>query len=450
MLYRKAYDYLLNWKSQKNKKALLITGARQTGKTFIVREFGRKNYQNFIEINFITNPEATQIFSGDLNVETIIINLSAYTRKAMSAGNTLIFLDEIQECPEARTAIKFLVDNGRFDYIESGLLLSINYKTVKSYPVGYEEIYKMYPLDFEEFSIANGLPSDTIVYLKKSFESVVPVTESVHQSMLKLFRYYIFVGGMPAVVEKFIETQNIAEVLNVQNNIISPYRQDIIKYSSSGQEKFKTIFDMIPAELNDKNRRFMLSDIKDTARMLRYESSFNWLSDAGVALPCYNITEPKLPLEINTQSNLFKLFLCDTGLLCAMSLGNIQFDILQGDLSVNMGSILENIFAQIFTTNHFKLRYYNKKKIGEIDFIIQQGKSVIPVEIKSGNDFKNHKALNNLLEVKEWGLDAAIVFCKENILSENKITYYPWYLSMFFQQEALPNDLKIDVDVVNV
>ena len=194
----------------------------------------------------------------------------------------------------------------------------------------------------------------------------------------------------------------------------------------------------------------MLSDIKNTARMLRYESSFNWLSDAGVVLPCYNITEPKLPLELNTQSNLFKLFLCDTGLLCAMLLGNFQFDILQDDLSVNMGSILENIFAQIFTANHFKLRYYNKKKIGEIDFIIQQGKSVIPVEIKSGNDFKSHKALNNLLGVKEWGLETAIVFCKENIISDGKITYYPWYLSMFFQQESLPSDLKVDLDIANV
>ena len=448
MLYRKAYDYLMNWKSNVKKKALLITGARQIGKTYIIRKFGNDNYENFIEINFITNPDAAKIFSGDLSAETIIINLTAYTKKSVKPGKSLIFFDEIQECPEARTAIKFLVDDGRFDYIESGSLLGVNYKTVKSYPVGYEDIYQMYPMDFEEFALANGLQKNTVEYLRKCYTDVETVSESVHLSMQKLFRYYVIVGGMPAAVQAFVDTNDIAEVLRVQNDIIALYRQDITKYSSNNQEKIKSIFDMIPAELNDKNRRFMLTDIKNTARMLRYETSFNWLVDAGVALPCYNITEPKLPLELNTQSNLFKLFLCDTGLLCAMSLGNIQFDILQGDMSVNMGSILENMFAQIFTANSFDLRYYNKKKIGEIDFIIQQGKSVVPVEIKSGNDYTSHSALNNLLAVEEWKLSKAIVFCKGNVKQDDKITYYPWYMSMFFKQEKLPDSLKVDIDIV--
>lgn len=450
MLYRKAYDYLLDWKNRHDKKALLVTGARQIGKTYIIRKFAKENYENFVEINFITNPEASKIFSGDLNADTLVINLTAYTRQSLKKGKTLIFFDEIQECPSARTAIKFLVDDGRFDYIESGSLLGVNYKEVKSYPVGYEEIYQMYPLDFEEFSIANGVQKDTIRYLRKCYEEKTEISEAVHQSMLKLFRYYIIVGGMPAVVQKFTDIQDIGEVIKIQRDILALYRQDISKYANSNREKIKSIFDMIPAELNNKNRRFTLTNIKGTARMLRYETSFNWLNDAGVALSCYNITEPKLPLELNLQNNLFKLFLCDTGLLCAESMGNIQFDILAGDLSVNMGSILENVFAQELVSKGFKLKYYNKKNIGEVDFIVQQGKNVIPIEIKSGNDFDKHKALDNVLSKAEWKIDQGFVFCKGNISLKNNITYLPWYMSMFFKQETPPKHLKVNLDIVNV
>ena len=255
---------------------------------------------------------------------------------------------------------------------------------------------------------------------------------------------------MPAVVQKFVDTKDIGEVLKIQKDILDLYRQDISKYSDNNKEKIKSIFDLIPAQLNDRNRRFTLSDIKNSARMLRYETSFNWLADAGVALPCYNITEPVLPLELNLQNNLFKLFLCDTGLLCAASMGNIQFDILSGDLSVNMGSILENVFAQELISNGFLLRYFNKKNIGEIDFIVQKGKSAVPIEIKSGNDYTKHKALDNLIAKQSWNINSGIVFCKGNLEIENGITYYPWYMSMFFKQETLPEHLKVNVDIVNI
>lgn len=450
MLQRKAYEHLVKWKNTTDKKALLITGARQIGKTYIIRKFAEENYSNFIEINFITNPDAAKIFNGDLNAETILINLTAYTQNPLVKGDTLIFFDEIQECPSARTAIKFLVDDGQFDYIESGSLLGVRYKEVKSYPVGYEENYRMYPLDFEEFATANGIQPQTIEYLKKCYDNKETVTEAVHQSMLKLFQYYIIVGGMPAVVQKFVDTKDIGEVLKIQKDILDLYRQDISKYSDNNKEKIKSIFDLIPAQLNDRNRRFTLSDIKNSARMLRYETSFNWLADAGVALPCYNITEPVLPLELNLQNNLFKLFLCDTGLLCAASMGNIQFDILSGDLSVNMGSILENVFAQELVSNGFLLRYFNKKNIGENDFIVQKGKSAVPIEIKSGNDYTKHKALDNLIAKQSWNINSGIVFCKGNLEIENGITYYPWYMSMFFKQETLPEHLKVNVDIVNI
>lgn len=446
MLYRKAYEKLRDWKNNDARKALLVTGARQIGKTYLVREFGLQNYENFVEINFITDPRAASIFSNNLNAETLVMNMTAYLMKPMLPGKTLVFFDEIQECPMARTAIKFLVEDGRFDYIESGSLLGVNYKEVQSYPVGYEETLQMYPMDFEEFAIANGVQGKTISHLKECYDRGIPVNEAVHRSMLDLFRYYVIVGGMPAVVQRFVETHDIGEVLKIQTDILSLYRQDITKYSQNDKIRIKNIFDRIPAQLNTQNRRFLLADISKAARMYRYESSFLWLSDAGVALPCYNVTEPRVPLKINEKNNLFKLFLGDTGLLCAASMENVQFDILGGDLTVNMGSILENVFAQQFKANGFELRYLNRKGLGEIDFILQQGKSVIPVEVKSGSDYENHAALNNLLKVTEWKIIKALLFCQGNVKKGEQITYLPWYMVMFFKQERLPDHLVVHLD----
>lgn len=449
MLKRQIYKSFIKWQeSKKNKKALLVTGARQTGKTFLIRVFGKEYYNNFIEINFITEPKAMEIFSGNLSADILIANLTAYVKKEMKPGKTLVFFDEIQECPAARTAIKFLVEDGRFDYIESGSLLGVRYKEVQSYPVGYEEIIQMFPLDFEEFITAVGVQPETIRLLQDCFEKKIPVSESINQSMIELFRHYIIVGGMPAAVQQFIDSRDIGEVVRIQNNILALYRQDISKYALNDKIRVKDIFDRIPSQLNDQNRRFILSEINSNSRMNRYESSFLWLSDAGVALPCYNVSEPKAPLELNKKSSLFKLFLGDTGLLCAACLENVQFDILQGDLSVNLGSILENIFAQILSANGFNLYYMNKKKTGEIDFILQRGKCIVPVEIKSGNDYERHTALNNILMTEEWNIENAYVFCKGNVKSIDKITYLPWYMCMFFKQENLPEHLYVNLNLI--
>lgn len=446
-MYRKAEKILQAWKANPKKKALLITGQRQAGKTYIVREFGKANYKHYVEINFITTPSAKDIFSGDLNADTLIMNLTAFIGKSLEKGKTLIFLDEIQECPNARTAIKFLVDDGRFDYIESGSLLGVQYKQVPSYPVGYEEIYQMYPMDFEEFCIANGVQPSTLDYLRKCYEKQTPITDSIHQTMSNLFKYYIVVGGMPDVVKRFINTHDIGQVVNVQRDIIAQYRQDISKYSTTGKNMINNIFDNIPSQLDDKNRRFMLSSVQKNARLRDYEDSFVWLSDAGVALPCYNLTEPKIPLKINEQSRLFKLYMSDVGLLCAMSLENIQFEILQGNLSINMGGILENAFAELLKANGFSLRYLNKKNIGELDFVVQQNDEVMPIEIKSGKDYKTHAALNNALKVKEWNLKKGIVFCMDNIQKTERITYLPWYLVMFLKQNNHDESMIVNVDL---
>ena len=448
MLYRKAYDKLLEWKNQPKRKALCIMGARQIGKTTVIRQFGQDQYECFVEVNFITDPDAAKIFAGNLDANTIITNLTAYTRKPMIPGKTLVLLDEIQACPDARTAIKFLVEDGRFDYIESGSLLGVKYKEVRSYPVGFEELYQMYPMDLEEYLWANGVQKSTIQYLKGCYDNHTPVTDAIHQTLSKLFYSYIVVGGMPDVVQTYVDTHDIAQVIARQTEILELYRLDIAQYAEgSDKVKIRAIFDSIPSQLNDKKRRFILSALDPNGRQLRYADSFNWLADAGVALPCYNVEEPQPPLTLNEKRNLFKLFMGDTGLLCAACMENVQFGILNGDLQINMGSILENMIAQQLRSNGFHLNYYDGKKTGEIDFVIQNGMGVDLVEVKSGNDFKVHSALNKICKVEGWTFDHATVFCKGNVETDSGVQYYPWYMIMFMTAYQAPKEMKYEIDL---
>ena len=451
MLYRKAYDRLLQWKQNKNKTALCIQGARQIGKTTVVREFGKNEYKCFVEFNFVSDLDARKIFDGNLDANTIIEGITALSMKQLIPGDTLILFDEIQECPNARTAIKFLVEDGRFDYIETGSLLGVKNKIVRSLPVGFEELYTMYPMDFEEFILANGLQRSIINSLRKSYEDKTPILDVVHTTLTKLFNAYIVVGGMPKVVKMYIDTHDITRVIASQNEIIELYRQDIAKYAdASDRPKIRSIFDSIPSQLNDKNRRFIISSQKTSARMERYEDSFNWLLDAGVANACFNVSEPVGALKLNEKRNLFKLYAGDTGLLCALSMDNIQFSILNNDLTVNMGSILENVMAQMFVANNYSLHYFEAKKIVEVDFVLQNGSKIDFVEIKSGNDYKKHNTLDRLLEIEELKPNSAIVFCKDNIQCTEKITYYPWYMAMFLKSESIENmTYKVDLDVLN-
>ena len=448
MLYRKAYKKLLDWKAQKNKKALCITGARQIGKTTLIRAFGKENYEHFVELNFITDEKARLIFEGSLDANTIITNLTAYLRQPLTLGKTLILFDEVQACPNVRTAIKFLVEDGRFDYIESGSLLGVRYKEVRSYPVGFEEIYRMYPMDFEEYLLANGVQESTITYLQDCFKEMKPISESVHNTMLKLFQSYIVVGGMPQVVQTYVATHDIGRVIENQKDILEQYRLDIAQYAENNDKlKIKAIFDSIPSQLNEKNRRFILNHIDENGRQNRYADSFRWLSEAGVALACYNVTEPHPPLQLNEKHSLFKLFLADTGLLCAACMENIQFPILNGDLTVNMGSILENAIAQQIKTNGFSLNYYDSKKHGELDFVIQSGTHIDLVEVKSGNDYTKHNALDKVLAVDNWSIRNAYVFCPGNIDVTANITYLPWYMVMFLAPEKIATGTVFEIDI---
>lgn len=448
MLYRKALLHIKKWKQSGARKALMLTGARQIGKTTLVREFAKTAYSHFAELNFLLDEKARTIFDGPLDADTIIANLTAYLRMPLEPGNTLILLDEIQECPRARAAIKFLVEDGRFDYIETGSLLGVRTKDVPSYPVGFEENYRMYPLDFEEFCLANGVQQETISLLQEHFEQRKAVNESIHATMNRLFFAYMVIGGMPEVVQRYVDSQDIAQVVQLQRDILELYRLDISKYAQTHQrEKIRAIFDAIPSQLEDKNRRFILANLSKTARQERYQSSFLWLADAGVALPCYNVSAPTLPLETNVQRSIFKLFMNDTGLLCASALNPIQLDILQGNIDANVGSIAENVIAQELKAHGFDLRYYNNKRIGEVDFIVQSGANVLPIEVKSGNDWLRHTALDNVMDVGEWHIDHAYVLNKGNVKRDKKVTYLPLYFAMFLKPKELPPTLPFSIDL---
>ena len=397
MLYRKVEKKLREFADSDDNKALLITGARQVGKTFVIRDFGKKSFKNFIEINFIENKQALELFKDVSSAEDIIIRISAISQKTLEPKETLIFFDEVQECKEIVTSIKFLVDDGRFKYILSGSLLGVDLKDIRSVPVGYMDEIQMYPLDLEEFAIANGVSAEVLALLESSFESGIPVDNLVHEKMMELFRLYLIVGGMPAVVSKFLSTNNLREVNLEQQSILNAYKKDIAKYDSGNKLYLEDIFSLIPSELNNKNKRFILKDLNENFKFSRYSNSFLWLKDAGVALPTFCVDEPKVPLLLSRSTNLFKLFLSDVGLLAAMYAKDIQVRILNNEADINLGSIYENAAAQELVAHGFNLFYFNSKKQGELDFLIEDGNVVIPIEIKSGKSYNKHTALNNVM-----------------------------------------------------
>ena len=431
MLRRKVMEQLLHWKRDLHGRALLVTGPRQIGKTHIIRQFAREQYKYFLELNFLEEPQAKDIFSGSLDANTIVTALTAYARAPLVPHESLVFFDEIQECPHARTAIKFLVEDGRFDYIESGAPLGVRSDEALSYPVGYEKLLQMFPLDLEEFFWANDIQPEVINHIRTAFENRTPVHPAIHARMSRLFRLYAIVGGMPAAVQEYLASQDMHNVLLLQKDILRRFKQDIETYGGRTRRKIQNILDCVPGELNARNRRFNLADISKSTRYNRYEESFVWLREAGYALPSYSVTEPTPPLRSREKRSLVKLFLCDTGLLCAASQESVQLDILQGNLAVNRGSILENALAQIFTANGFPLWFFNKPKYGEIDFVLQQGKACLPIGVKSGKDYRRHAALSNVLGA--WALGEGIVFCRDNVSTNGKVHYLPWYMAMFLK-----------------
>ena len=446
MINRKINKYLVDY-FEKSKNALLLTGARQVGKTFSIRQFGLSHYECFLELNFADNLSAAKAIASATNANDVLIRLSLLSAKPLVAGKTLIFFDEVQECPEIITAIKFLVEDGRYRYILSGSLLGVDLGNIRSLPVGYMTTKEMFPLDFEEFIEALGVSDNIIKSLKISWNEMIPVDEFIHNKMMQIFRLYLIVGGMPQAVQTYIDSNNLQHVIEIQDSIVEMYKKDISKYDSSRKLYIEELYELIAPELSAKNKRFVLKSLNKNAKFSRLENSFLWLKDAGVALPVYNVEKPKSPLVLARSRNLFKLFLSDVGLLAKQYANGIQLNIISGNDNINYGAIFENFVAQELHAHGFPLFYFNSKKQGEIDFLIEKDGMVVPIEVKSGKDYERHRALRNVLSNLDYNIDKGIVLCNANVSNDNNICYMPIYMIMFMQHNNnLPLKFTINLD----
>ncbi|MDE5877844.1 MAG: ATP-binding protein [Muribaculaceae bacterium] len=447
MLYREITQYLINYYRTSN-NALMLTGARQTGKTYSARQLG-KSFKSFIEINFIESPSACNIFRNISDTDDILLRLSAFTTLPLIKGDTLIFFDEVQACPEVVTQIKFLVDQGDYRYILSGSLLGVELHDLRSQPVGYLGIKEMFPLTLKEFSINLGVSEHIIESLEQCFLNYSQVDTVVHQKMMEIVRLYTVVGGMPAAVNAYLSDNNLQTVIQTQSDIINLYRRDIAQYAAQSEKvKIKEIFDLIPSELDAKNKRFIIKALNQHAKFIRYQDSFLWLKDAGVAIPVFNVENPIAPLKLSETRNLFKLFSNDIGLLCAQYGDGIQLRLLTGDEMINFGAIFENLVAQEFTANTITPYYYNNKRRGEVDFLIFLNGAVLPIEVKSGKSYSRHSALTNLL-ADYSSIPKAIVLCTDNVSANGQIIYLPVYMTMFIRPVQIPPlQFKLDLSAL--
>lgn len=442
MLKRKIDSEFEKWFTQVRKKALFVEGARQVGKTTTIRQFCNTHYKNTIEINFVKRPVAKQAFDGNLDVDTIILNLSAMGYGPFSKGDTVIFLDEIQDCPNARTAIKFLVEDGRFDYIESGSLLGINYKEeegdekeqdgdIASLPVGSEHTLSMFPLDFEEFLWACGIPEPVIDTLRKAFMGSKPLPDFIHNQMMERFRQYLVVGGLPEIVDKFVHNSDFTLTADAQRDLIAGYRRDITKYAKKDKALVRAIFDSIPFQLAKQDKRFVLAELEKGASNRKYADPTQWLLDAGMAYAARSVNSFEMPFANNANQRLFKLYSLDPGVVCYMSLHERQYEIMHGQININEGALAEDFVAAELAKKGYSLFYYDKKSKHELDFLLPENDGVHIVEVKSGDNYKSHASLNYAMEHESERISRATVLCKDNVFTENGITYLPLYMAMF-------------------
>ena len=403
MLQRKIERTLIKWKNTPNHKPLIIKGCRQCGKTFSVNAFAKEYYTHVVYLNFFEHPDYKLAFEGSKQIDSIVMNLTALLPNSrFVSGQTCIILDEIQECSAARTALKFFKIDGRYDVIATGSLLGVcGYKgdetDYNSIPVGYEQHIEMFPLDFEEFLWANGINQEIIELLTKSLQERTPIPPAIHQRMRQLILEYTIVGGMPEVVNRFIATHNMSDVLEEQHSIITGYKEDMIKYAANEDKvRLRATFDSIPRQLSKENKKFQFSVIKKGARAKEYITGIQWLEDAGIIIRCRNLSITELPLEGNAIEDSFKVYMRDTGLFVSMLEEGTQFDILQGRLYGYKGAIFENLIADIFIKMGRKLYYYRKDSGLEIDFVIRYHSECVLVEVKASTG--NTKSTKTILQ----------------------------------------------------
>lgn len=447
MLYRKIASKIESFLKSEKKRMLVVSGARQVGKSYIIREVGMRLYSNFIEVNMEEDKQSNRLFENARTVEDFMIALSTIAgAKMKDSEKTLVFIDEIQAYSHLLTLAKFLVEDGRFTYIASGSQLGIALKTTQSIPIGSIELLSMYPLDFEEFLIANGVGELLINEMRRKFEAKEALNESLHMKVMDYFRKYLLVGGMPSAVNTYLSEHNMVSVRNIHRDISLLYKNDAAKYESESLRKLKIqrIYDMVPSNLEKVKKRIVAKDIelKKGKRMADYQDEFEYLISSGITLEVQAISKPSYPLVENSGKNLLKLYMSDIGLLTGILYHNDVLPIMNDKCGVNLGSVYENVVAQELKAHGFKLYYYDNKKNGEVDFLIDSVDlmSVLPIEVKSGKDYYIHTALNNLLKVDEYKISNGIVFSNEaKVYNNGNVIYMPIYYVMFLRSSAFDN-----------
>lgn len=448
MLYRKIESYIENYLQTDSNKVLIVDGARQIGKSFIIRHAGQKLYKNYIEVNMEEDKLGDRIFADAKTVNDFYLALSVVAGDRMKERmDTLVFIDEIQAYDHLLTLLKFLKADNRFTYIASGSLLGVTLKNTSSIPLGSIEIKHMYPMDFEEFIIANGIGELAISTMRTQFLQCQSLPDSLHAKMLDLFKKYLIVGGLPDAVKTFVEEKNVMAIRKIQEDILTLYGVDASKYEKDHAKlKIQRVYSLVPSNLENKKKRMVAKDIegKKGKRMADYEEEFDYLISAGVVLEVKAISAPSYPLVENCGKNLLKLYLNDVGLLTGLFFKNNIQAIMQDVQSINLGSVYETVVVQELRAHGFNLYYYDNKNNGEVDFLIDDADnlSVIPLEVKSGKDYTVHSALTKFLKVETYNIHQAFVLSNEQkVYQKSGVTYIPIYYIMFFE----PDDAVIGV-----
>ncbi|MBQ9180245.1 MAG: ATP-binding protein [Firmicutes bacterium] len=439
MLRRKIESQIEEWIAN-GTDAMLITGARQTGKTFIIRELLKRNC-DYIELNFLERPELIGLFESAKSTKDLLMRISVAAERELKPKETVVFLDEIQKFPDIVTRIKFLVEEGSYRYILSGSLLGVELKDIRSVPVGYMRVRNMYPLDIEEFFSAIGFGQSVLDQIKHCWNKKELVDEYLHEKMLDAFYLYLIVGGMPQAVQTYIDTNDIAKVSAVHGEITNAYKWDFAQYEENKKLMLTEIFDAIPGELEEKNKRFFINHVAGRKEFDRVKNDFLWLKNAGAVIPVYNVQELRKPLVVSEKRSLFKLFYSDVGLLTSRYPVEVKYQLLRRDASIKNGGLFENAVAQELHAKNISERYYNSKKQGELDFVIEMAGEIIPVEIKSGKDYKKHCALQNVMESDKNSVNRAIVFSNNNLEENDGILYAPIYMSMCLEEQSMTSTI---------
>lgn len=452
MLRRKATEQFEAWKGEDSRKALLVTGARQVGKSYAIRDFAQRSYEVFIEINLYENSRAREALSNATDATDLITRISLLSNKPLVPGNTAVFIDEVQELPEIVTMAKFLVEDGRFDWIFSGSMLGTELKGIRSYPVGYVHDLTMHPIDFEEFCWAIGVSDAALESIASACETCEVLPDYLHDAIMANFRTYLTVGGMPEVVQRFLDTKgDLASVRELQSGLNRQYRVDISKYAGNRAMQVRSIFDQLPVQLEGESQKFVVSSIDPAARYERYQRDFVWLVNAGVANKTDLVGEPKAPLLRTAQPSKFKLYQSDTGMLLARYPQVVAQSVYLNDKRANLGGVYENVVAQGLAAQGYALHYYMTKKRGEVDFVVEsQLGGAVPIEVKSGSSYHSHASLDYVLNNAEYGVELGVVFCKGNFERDGKVVYVPLYALPFLGRILGEKDDSFKLEVVRV